>query len=61
MTKKRKLNNDNGLQDWKKEHQAVTPYIKHLAVSALSSILARIKSGFNLTSKCFEMPNVSYT
>ena len=39
----------------------VTPYIKHLAVSRLSSIPARIKSTCNLTGMCFEMPNVSYT
>jgi len=43
----------------KKPH--ITSYIKHLAVNGLSSILARIKSTFNLTGKCFEMPNVSYT
>jgi hypothetical protein len=41
--------------------QHTTMYIKHLAVSALSSISARIKSSCNLTGKCFEMPNVSYT
>ena len=40
---------------------ALTSYIKHLAVSELSSVLARIKSTCNLTGKCFEMPNVSYT
>jgi hypothetical protein len=44
-----------------KEVRVVTSYIKHLAVSGLSSILARIKSTCNLTGKCFEMPNVSYT
>jgi chromosome segregation protein len=38
-----------------------TSYIKHLAVSGLSSVSARIKSTCNLTGKCFEMPNVSYT
>jgi len=32
-----------------------------LAVSGLSSVLARIKSGCNLTGNRFEMPNVSYT
>ena len=32
-----------------------------MAVSGLSSISARIKSSCNLTGKCFEMPNVSYT
>ena len=44
-----------------KEGQHTTSYIKHLAVSALSSISARIKSTFNLTGNRFEMPNVSYT
>jgi hypothetical protein len=38
-----------------------TSYIKHLAVSGLSSVSARIKGTCNLTGKCFEMPNVSYT
>jgi hypothetical protein len=41
--------------------QQVTSYIKHLAVSRLSNISARIKSSGNLTEKYFEMPNVSYT
>jgi len=40
---------------------AITSYIKHLAVSGLSKFSARIKSTCNLTGKCFEMPNVSYT
>ena len=44
-----------------KEVRWLTSYIKHLAVSGLSSISARIKSTCNLTGKCFEMPNVSYT
>ena len=43
------------------KHETLTSYIKHLAVSALLSIPARIKSRCNLTGKCFEMPNVSYT
>jgi hypothetical protein len=38
-----------------------TSYIKHLAVSGLSKVSARIKSTCNLTGMCFEMPNVSYT
>ena len=50
---------DNKTDD--KERQCTTSYIKHLAVSGLSSISARIKSGGNLTEKFFEMPNVSYT
>lgn len=49
----------NQLDD--KEKRLVTSYIKHLAVSGLSSVTARIKSTCNLTGKCFEMPNVSYT
>jgi hypothetical protein len=46
---------------YKKNNEGTTSYIKHLAVSALSRILTRIKSSWNLTGKCFEMPNVSYT
>ena len=38
-----------------------TSCIKHLAVSALSSGTARIKSSCNLIGNRFEMPNVSYT
>ena len=41
--------------------QPVITCIKHLAVSGLLSDTARIKSSRNLTGKCFEMPNVSYT
>jgi hypothetical protein len=48
-----RLENNNG--------QRTTSYIKHLAVSVLPNILARIKGSYNLTGKCFEMPNVSYT
>jgi len=44
-----------------KKGQLVTSYIKHLAVSTLLSIAARIKSSCNLTEKSFELPNVSYT
>jgi hypothetical protein len=44
-----------------RKRQQVTLYIKHLAVSRLSSVSARIKSSCNLTGQCFEMPNVSYT
>ena len=44
-----------------KELQLVTSCIKHLAVSALSSGTARIKSSCNLIGNRFEMPNVSYT
>ena len=41
----------------RKEVRVVTSYIKHLAVSGLSGILARIKSTCNLTGKCFEIGN----
>lgn len=41
--------------------RALTSCIKHLAVSGLSSVPARIKSNCNLIGKCFETPNVSYT
>ncbi len=42
-------------------HERTTTCIKHLAVSGLSSVSARIKSSCNLTGNRFEMPNVSYT
>jgi len=41
MTMTRKLNNDNGLQDWKTEHQAVTKAICNKGFSGNSSILPR--------------------
>ena len=41
--------------------RAHTSCIKHLAVSGLSSVSARIKSSCNLIGNRFEMPNVSYT
>ena len=44
-----------------KKPEPLTSYIKHLAVSGLSNVSARIKRSFSLTGKCFEMPNVSYT
>ncbi len=40
---KRKLNIDNGLQDWKTEHQAVTKAICNKGSIGNSSILPRIK------------------
>jgi len=43
MTITRKLKNDNGLQDWKTEHQAVTKAICNKGFSSNSSILPRIK------------------
>ena len=48
-----RLRNNNG--------QRTTSYIKHLAVSGLSSVSACIISSCKLTRKRFEMPNVSYT
>ncbi len=44
-----------------RERLPVTSYIKHLAVSGLSSVSARIKSTCILIENRFEMPNVSYT
>jgi len=41
----RKLNNDNGLQDWKTEHQAVTKAICNKGFSGNSSILPRSNIG----------------
>ncbi|HMU99356.1 MAG TPA: hypothetical protein PKA15_11270, partial [Chitinophagales bacterium] len=41
--------------------ERLTTCIKHLAVSGLSSVSARIKGGCNLSGNRFEMPNVSYT
>ena len=35
------MNNDNGLQDWKVEHQSVTKCICHKGISGYSSIVAR--------------------
>ena len=53
------LNDTLKQKDNKPQH--TTSYIKHLAVSGLSKVSARIKSTSNLIGKCFEMPNVSYT
>ena len=44
-------------QNKMKEGQHTTSYIKHLAVSGLSSIPARIRSICNLTRKCLEIGN----
>ena len=57
MTMTRKLNKDNGLQDWKTEHQAVTSGIVNCRCLAYSSGTARIKSSFNLIRKYFEIGN----
>jgi hypothetical protein len=53
----RKLNNDNGLLDWKTEHQAVTACIVHLADSASFKDSAFNKLYSGLTVLCFESPN----
>jgi hypothetical protein len=54
MTKK--LNNDNGLQDWKIEHQAVTKAkIKRADSGNLNGITTN-KLYRRLTVKCSEMP-----
>ena len=37
MTMNRKVNNDNGLQDWKTEHQAVTRNIAKKGFSGMRS------------------------
>ncbi|NCA79516.1 MAG: hypothetical protein EOM76_04930 [Sphingobacteriia bacterium] len=47
--------------DGKINNETLTRYIKHLAVSGLSSISARIKCSCNLKGNRFEVPNVSYT
>jgi len=45
----------------KQNTERTTSCIKHLAISGLSSVSARIKSSCNLIGNRFEMPNVSYT
>jgi hypothetical protein len=57
MTMTEKLNNDNGLQDWKTEHQAVTGGIFYCRDSADFSISATNKLSCKLTGKCFEIGN----
>ena len=53
----RKFNNDNGLQDWKTEHLAVTGGIFYCRDSAGFSVSASNKLSCNLTVKCFEIGN----
>ena len=57
MTKIRKLNNDNGLQYWKTEHQAVTGGIFYCRDSGYISVSAFNKLSYNLTGQCFEIGN----
>jgi hypothetical protein len=53
----RKLNNDNGLQDWKTEHQAVTGGIFYCRDSAGFSVSTSNQLSCNLTVMCFEIGN----
>ncbi len=48
-------NNNNGLQDWKKEHQAVTGGIFYCLNSAGFSVSASNKLSCILTGQCFEI------
>jgi hypothetical protein len=57
MTMIRKLNNDNGLQDWKTEHQAVTGGIFYCRVRGYFSVSASNKLSSNLTGQCFVIGN----
>ncbi len=57
MTMTRKLNTDNGLQDWKTEHQAVTGGIFYCRDSGYFSVSASNKLSCNLTGQCFEIGN----
>jgi hypothetical protein len=52
-----KMNNVNGLQVWKKEHQAVTGGIFYCRDSAGFSVTASNKLSYNLTGQCFEIGN----
>jgi len=57
MTMTRKLNIDNGLQDWRTEHQAVTGGIFYCRDIAGFSVSASNKLSCNLTAQCFEIGN----
>jgi len=57
MTTIRKLNNDNGLQDWRTEHQAVTGGISYCRDSGYFSVSASNKHSCNLTGQCFGIGN----
>ncbi|GAB1419246.1 hypothetical protein MASR2M12_20110 [Bacteroidales bacterium] len=56
MTMIRKLNIDNGLQDWRTEHQAVTKAKIKRAESAKLKGIATNKLYNRLTVTCPEMP-----
>jgi len=47
MTMTRKLNNDNGLQDCKIEHQAVTCGASHAGFQPISELIAPLPSVFS--------------
>jgi len=53
----RKHNIDNGLLDWKTEHQAVTGGIFYCRKSAGFSVSASNELSCNLTGQCFEIGN----
>lgn len=55
MTSKQNIN--NGMQDWKTEHQAVTGGIFYCRDSAGFSVSASNKLSCNLTGQCFEIGN----
>ncbi len=55
-----KFNIDNGLQDWKTEHQAVTCGIFYCRDIASFSVSAFNKLSCNLTGQCFEIGNKPY-
>jgi len=57
MTMTRKLNIDNGLQDWKTEHQPITGGIFYCRDSAGFSVSASNKLSCNLTGQCSEIGN----
>lgn len=59
MTMTRNLNLDNGLQDWKSEHQAVTGGIFYCRDSAGFNVTASNKRSCNLTGQCFEISNIN--
>jgi len=60
ITMIRKLNIDNGLQDWKTEHQAVTSGIKHWGLGGYAKFLPRIKFGVTGQDSSPQSPTISY-
>jgi hypothetical protein len=60
MTMTQKLNNDNGLQDRRTEHQAVTGGIFYCRDSAGFSVSASNKLSCNLPGQCFEAATKTY-